>query len=88
MHGSFRKLPNVNIVQRVIVNVKRHKDQEHILYRNRNLLDVTNFDVNLQDSQYEKVHTKYCKFVLNVCKYVSITKPHSVRYETVSVLMI
>ena len=56
---------------KVLVNVENHNDKEELLYRNNKSLKVTNYELNPVDTVYEKVHTMFCKFVLNISKYSS-----------------
>ncbi len=63
-----------NISRPILVNLQQICDKFHVLGKAEgNGFDVTNYDFKIEDTLYEKMHSKFLKFVLNVNKHSSNT---------------
>ena len=67
----IRNTSSINNPKRLLLNLDNIDDKD-LIFRNRHILppgvDIHDVDIDHDKQDYEKIHTKFCKYVLNIPK--------------------
>ena len=69
--ARYLRRKDENGLHNILVNMKDYKDKELLLIKAHNHCanySIENYEFNEEDTQIEKFHNNFCKFVLNVSK--------------------